>query len=177
MNINDYIMTLSLTLIQFVNENNIDIAFITETWLKDNDTHIISELSKPPYIFNSYPRIGHAGGIGILHKSTISLTTSKHLLTSSAEIVICSFSWRGSVIIKTIIIYRPPNLDFKQFLADFTIHIQPIITKNTIILGDLNIHVNNTTLKSSILFNSTLINNSLEQHIKFPTQVHGNTLD
>ena len=37
----------SLTLIQFFNENNIDITFITETWLKDNDTHIISELSKP----------------------------------------------------------------------------------------------------------------------------------
>ena len=128
-------------------------------------------------IFNSYPHIGHSGGIGILYKSTISLTTSKHLLTSSAEIVICSFSCRGSVIIKTIIIYRPPNLDFKQFLADFTIHIQPIITKNTNILGNLNIHVNNTTLKSSILFNSTLITNSLQQHIKFPTHVHGNTLD
>ena len=69
-------------------------------------------------------------------------------------------------------------MDFKQFLADFTIHIQPIITKNTIILDDLNIHVNNTTLKSSTLFNSTLIKNSLQQHIKFPnTHVHGNTLN
>ena len=68
-------------------------------------------------------------------------------------------------------------MDFKQFLADFTIHIQPIITKNTIIPSDLNIHVNNAALKSSILFNSTLIKNSLQQHIKFPNHVHGNTSD
>ena len=53
----------------------------------------------------------------------------------------------------------------------------PLITLNTIILGEFNIHVNKNESRDATTFYKFLKNNILLQHIYFPTHIHGNILD
>ena len=73
--------------------------------------------------------------------------------------------------------YRPPNLKFQDFIKDFLSHLPQNITSNTILLVDFNIHVNKTSLGSSIDIKDLLSNNDIKQHITFPTHICGNILD
>ena len=136
-----------------------------------------SLLSAPPYNFVNFPRTGRGGDLGILYHSTITISTLKHIVTTSMELVICIITRRYHPAIKVFIIYRPPNLDLKNCISDFIEHVTPNTTQNTIILGDLNIHVNKISQASSTDFLDLLENNNLKQHIDFPTHTCGNILD
>ena len=93
------------------------------------------------------------------------------------ELVICTISQKCKQSIKFIIMYRPPNLEFQDFIKDFLSHVPQNITSNTILPDDFNIHVNKTSLGSSIDFKDLLSNNNLKKHITFPTHICGNILD
>ena len=97
-------------LLNFCNLNSIDIAF-TETWMREINKPTQPLLSAPPYNFVNFPRTGRGGGLGILYHSTITISTLKHIVTTSMELVICIITRRYHPAIKFFIIYRPPNLD------------------------------------------------------------------
>ena len=73
---------------------SLDILFITETWLSPIDTPHIAELNSPPYTFIHHPRDSKhpGGGIGILFKSTLVISTvTKHTFNHS-EALSCAIS-------------------------------------------------------------------------------------
>ena len=74
-------------LLNFCNLNSIDIAFITEIWMREINKPTKSLLSAPPYNFVNFPRTGRGGGLGILYHSTITISTLKHIVTTSMELV------------------------------------------------------------------------------------------
>ena len=100
----------------------------------------------------------------------------KHIVTTSMELVIFIITRRYHPAIKVFIIYRPPNLDFKNIISDFIEYVTPNTTQNTIILVYLNIHVNKISLASNTDFLDLLENNNLKQHID-STHTCGNILD
>ena len=51
-------------------ENKMDIFGLTETWLKQDEKHIIGEIVPDGYSYNSVPRAdGSAGGLLLVFKS------------------------------------------------------------------------------------------------------------
>ena len=51
-------------------EENIDIMFLTETWLHKGDEKLVEPIKPPGYYFRSFPRIGRrGGGIAFLMKT------------------------------------------------------------------------------------------------------------
>ena len=71
-------------------------------------------------------------------------------------------------------VYRPPDGSIPQFLDIFTELLVDILTCNTnlVVLGDFNIHVNDTNNPNA---NMTAL--GLKQHVEGPTHKSGNCLD
>ena len=143
---------------------NIDVAIITETWLTAKHTHTINLLSSPPYTFLSFPRDSRAGGIGIMYKSHLTISSTNHILSPNAEFVTFSLHSHNSKSIKWIVVYRPPDSSISSFIDEFIVLIESFSTDNFIILGDFNMMMNKSQIYSTKLFQSTLIRNSLFQH-------------
>ena len=95
--------------------------------------------------------------------------------------------WRiksGNQCVFAVSIYRPPytttnQITDAQFTTDFAEWI-PYITiqyKNTIILGDFNIHINDSMDANASIFQDVMAASGLSQWVDFPTHRLGNTLD
>ena len=80
------------------------------------------------------------------------------------------------ISLSLLLIYRPPNNDYRSFITDFTDIVHDNSTENLLILGDFNFHVN-TDLLHHYKFKMTYNELNLTQHVNFPTHIHGNTLD
>ncbi|XP_071784465.1 uncharacterized protein [Asterias amurensis] len=60
--------------LEIFDENNVDVLCITETWLKENDTVTIAELTSLGHRFIHNPRMGKSGGgVGLLYKPELAL--------------------------------------------------------------------------------------------------------
>ncbi len=75
------------------------------------------------------------------------------------------------------LVYRPPITNM-QFLSDLCELLTIASAQSTamLLLGDFNIHVDTDTVHA-LEFMSVLECFNLQQHIDFPTHVHGHTLD
>ena len=60
-------------LVDHILEHDVDIVFITETWILEDDRVVIGELALPGYEYLDFPRgsVNHGGGIGILYKKPL----------------------------------------------------------------------------------------------------------
>ena len=63
------------TIIDQVVHNDIGLCTITETWLNDDDSAMIAQLSFAGYIFKNFPRqsLRRGGGTGILYRDSLSV--------------------------------------------------------------------------------------------------------
>ena len=68
-------------ILDLLNDLDLDFLCLTETWLSNNDTPIISSLNTDTHCFVHLPRDGlHlGGGIGLLYNKNIKLTNNKDL--------------------------------------------------------------------------------------------------
>ena len=81
----------------YVLELDLDILFLTETWLRSGsvDSAFIRELTPAGYSFKHKPRVAkhRGGGLGILFKSSIGLKVKDNITTmTSFECMECSFT-------------------------------------------------------------------------------------
>ena len=80
-------------------------------------------------------------------------------------------------------IYHPPKGKHNTTNGMFIDGITELLTnklpqyQDSILLGDLNVHIEDQTNADAIIFNKTMRALGLEQHISAPTHVRGNTLD
>ena len=153
---------------------NLDILFITETWLSPLDSPLIATLNSPPYQFIHNPRDSPhpGGGTGILYKSTLTLSNISHHSFLHSEALSCAISSPFSRTFNISLFYRPPSPSINLFLDEFRLFLHSI-SPTTIIQGDFNIPNPPMTLSLNKLLHSF----NLTQHITSPTHVHGNTLD
>ena len=77
------------------------------------------------------------------------------------------------------VIYRPSNSSVPVFATDFLDPIETSINENVklLILGDLNIPMNNPDSPDTNIFQDVLGSLGLHNHITFPTHRQHNTLD
>lgn len=167
----------------YISEHDIDIMFITETWLRAEDPVVIAECSPPGYTFMNVPRpTDPHGGIAVIFKSPLQL----HLkvcesVTFSTFELAHVVSKAGSI--HFLVVYRPPpssrnrfrTADFLQELDDLTAEISRL--SGRVLLRDFNIHVDMPSKSEVAQFLSIIESANLSQHVHDATHNMGHTLD
>ena len=170
----------------FITDQNVDIMFLTETWLSvDSHQVAINEVAPPGYNFINIPRkTDDHGGIGILHKKQLKLHVHPpDFVAETFEHAIISDKERK---IYFVVVYRPPpstenRFTTSKFLSEFDeflLHITTLSNK-TFLLGDFNVHVDIPTKPDARHFLALIEGSGLHQHVVGPTHKHGHrhTLD
>ena len=76
------------------------------------------------------------------------------------------------------VLYRPPKQDVPQFLGKLRMLLSriPVSTLPCVITGDFNLHIDVSSQRTN-QFLDILSSFDLQQHVKFPTHIHGHSLD
>uniref|UniRef100_A0A8C1LVW7 Reverse transcriptase domain-containing protein n=2 Tax=Cyprinus carpio TaxID=7962 RepID=A0A8C1LVW7_CYPCA len=165
----------------FVNDllfdRKFDFLCLTETWQKSNDFYHLNYSVPSGYAFICKPRtIGRGGGLAVLYKEKWKVTALPETDYTSFESVALQIN--GFVPTIIAIVYRPPkaNSVFQQEFSTFLTSLCSL-SPNVVLVGDFNIHVDNTENSCSREFLSCLDSFGLQQFINVPTHSKGHTLD
>ena len=172
----------------FIHNGQVDIAFITETWLNSVGHEPIEKCLTPTdYRLASFPRPTLGGGIAILYKDSLhpllSFSQSLPFSHSSFEHVqVCFQSTPHPITFSCV--YRPPpsstnKLTTRMFLSEFDqlLDHYSLLPGNLIVLGDINVHYDNPDSYDTKHICSSLSHHNMSQHISEPTQQAGHILD
>ena len=126
---------------------------------------------------------GRRGGtVALIYKNSLKIKTKEVVKYVQFEYLICNLVTNNSSVSLTVV-YRPPpsqeNLpnnntflvEWEELLSDFT------TTSEVVIVGDHNIHFDNTTHHHTIAMEKTVESFDLQQHVHQPTHYCGHTLD
>ena len=167
------------TIVDLVTSNSVDILGLTETHIRSYDTaSFISELTPVGYKLFHVPRPNKlGGGVGFIVNKSFNVTVVSSPIFTSFESIVISVKWLNNSL-NLASIYRPPQLSSTSFLHDFMsfVSFTSTLPSPTIISGDFNIHMDSSS-NISTDFKSLLDSCDLTQYIKFPTHIHGHTLD
>ena len=171
-------------LCDYVLDKDIDVTFLTETWLYPDDHAVIGECTPAGYSFINFPHGGSDfhGGIGVIYKTQLNFmiiespvisTTFEHgLVTDQARSVLF------------VVVYRPPPSQINKFRsADFLTEFDNFVTEidnipgKHLFLGDFNVHIDVPSKPEASKFLTTLSSSGLHQFVSGPTHNHGHTLD
>ena len=170
--------------VESVLNDQYDLLVVIETWLKENDTVVRTMSTPSSYMLRDHIREGRmGGGIGLLCKEVLNpklIKCGEHLSYSFAEY---SFKFSNENFL-LFIVYRPPYSEnnpvtVNTFFTEFDTHLEALIDNNVklLIVGDFNIHVNNSSDTNTLKFKDLLDTYGLTNNIDFPTHMGGNTLD
>ena len=174
----------SSTIYDFICDGKADMCAMTETWLCDNDSAVIHEITPPGYHFVHQPRVNRrGGGTGLLFKESIDarqVTAGEKISFEFAEYHVLFKAFQ----LKLINIYRPPyseshRVSINVFLNEFSEFLQVHLLSSIplLVTGDFNIHVDSEDNPESRSFKDLLESLCCTQHVQFCTHTHGHTLD
>jgi len=170
----------TVEIIDVIDYLNLDLLFITESWIISNDTDapILSCITPPDYQYFSAPRLGRAGGgIVIIYRSIFN-TEFTILSNDCCEMVKCLIKTTNKSLI-FLIIYRPPTfpyVSFVDYLQDLILEAQQVVS-NIFVVGDVNIRVDVDQDPASKVLTRMLDELGYTQIVKFPTHNLAHTLD
>ena len=138
------------SIMSFLDENSIDIAFIQESWLRKSDGHIISEIKEYNYQIITYRksrRLDLGGGVAIIFKRHLKLQQVKTENFRSFESISCQvITEKGPILFCNI--YRPgysPKNRYtaNNFFSEFILFIEKLDSHSlpTFLVGDYNFHL------------------------------------
>ncbi len=165
-----------------------DIVVLSETWLLTSDEAdevCVNELLPSGYNIHRVDRNTgqRGGGLAVIYKNNIRLKFHKQTHFVQFECVGCTLNI-NSYTLNLYGVYRPPPTaqnglttssfiaEWSQFLSELTVSSAEII-----ILGDVNIHMDQTSQMQTRNFNESLQTTALQQHIHEPTHYRGHTID
>jgi hypothetical protein len=168
----------------FILQHNLDIMFITESWMRDTDedNFIFHKACPPSYKYFNIPRLGKkGGGIAIICNDKVKISALSTIATSSfSTFEHALFSFSSTKTIVCCLIYRPPGTSISHFMSELSDLCSTLIAFDEIILlGDFNVsHLfqqHNTGNNNEL---SDVIDTfSLVQHVNAPTHSCGGVLD
>ena len=135
-------------ILELAAEHDLDLIFITETWIMPDDIPLISSLNTGPYSFSHLPRRNtnnYGGGIGIIFKSSLHVSPLRDHNNDHSEAFTCSISPPYSKTFNISLFYRPPSSSIPLFLSEFY-SFTHLMTQSNIIIGDFNIATNLSTI-------------------------------
>ena len=166
--------------------NNLEFAILTETWLMDNFDDTVwcvtsSHQNCGFKLLTSNHNSRRDGGLAIVYKDGLEVDLIQEGELPSFHFAIWRIkSWNQCFF--AISIYRPPYIPSNhwcKFITEFAEWFSYITTqyKNTIVLGDLNFHVNDNMDVNANIFQDTMAATCLAQWVDFPPHRLGNALD
>lgn len=135
----------------YIDEREMDLVALTETWLGDDETAAVSELCGDDFTLVHQPRSGarRGGGVGVLFRKTLQLVSRCEVDTHAREAfhVILRNNCIGCTT-RVIVVYRPPSSDFRSFLDDVgkVLLIASAHPSETIVCDDFNTRGNTLDL-------------------------------
>mgnify|MGYP003547058831 FL=1 len=185
----------SASLSNYLSSHPTDILSLNETWIQPDDSpNFASSLIPPRYSIIHTPRSTgqKGGGVAIVFRSFLKITRLATTLPTpkSFELMTTKLICGNKQFI-LINIYRPPSHTFinpitkepvskdliQLFYEEFTSLLEHFISSPSelIITGDFNIHFDNP--HASTKFSDILSSFDLHQHVSFPTNDHGHSID
>lgn len=168
--------------IEFLNEHDCDLCFISESWLKLTDTSVISEIKDFGYDIKFQPRKGkRGGGVCVVYKSLFDVKKCKTKSYKSFELLEVTVK-SATDLIRVSTFYRTGKMSVQErstFINDFDDYLQCLVDKKgeKILCGDFNIHVeNDSDIERNALY-FTAQSYGFNQIINQATHRNGGTLD
>ena len=164
-----------------INELDLDILMLTETWLCNNisDSSKIKEMTPKLHNFYHKPRENKlGGGVGIFIKKSFTKVQLMNTINFSSfeylDVKITSVNKN----IRIILIYRPPNKSKNEFIEELSDLIETFEdTRNIVLCGDFNLHIDNQNDTYVKRFTDILENNDLINKVNSPTSIGNHIID
>ena len=161
-------------------DNHIDIAFLTETWLTDHSNSITADIKSYGYTIIHEHRIDlRGGGAALLFRSALQYNRVDLQVReiSTFEYVSVSLSCTSDMKILLLCIYRTGTLSKKFFHElDCLLSVASLKSDYILIGGDFNIHME-TVNEHSTELNKLTSSYGLHQIIDQPTHINDGTID
>ena len=161
-------------------DEDLDIAAITETWMISQHSHITAELRDIGYNIYHFNRdVKKGGGVALIFRNTFKLISGKTFSSDYFECILVTIACDTGRKLNVLVVYRYSELPPAFFLTEFYKILENVFInfRNVIILGDFNLHVNEKLSPTILKFHDMLASFSLTQIIESPTHILGNTLD
>lgn len=158
---------------------NIDIAFITETWLNELYSPCLDMLVPTGFsIINKDRKDQRGGGVAIIHKDNIAIMEIESCKYNTFECLTTNIKTKDNGNVLCHLLYHPPGNTsaFGEHLSDLIAHCA-LVDANNLILGDLNLRWNETNNPLIQTLSNLLCDNNLTQHCTEETHYKGATLD
>ena len=155
-------------------DHSADVGFTIETWLKSDKNKVTADIKSYGYTLKHNirkdPEKDRGGGVGIIVRSTLSVTQLSSKSFTSFEHVAIKLNCTNKKKILLISIYRLLYVPVAVFLEEFPelLEIYTMMNEDFIIAGDINIHVE-TDEYSSVKFHEIIDIFDLKQHVTGPT--------
>ena len=170
-----------LAIADHILDNQLEMMAISETWLKSSrDSNVIKDIVANGYCIKHTPRpTGKGGDVAIIHKSEIVLHKQDTDAFRSFEHIECRLKTPMSSM-RIVVVYRPPPSakngltttvffdEWDRFIDQHTIKPGPLI-----IMGDLNIHIDNTTNADARRLINSVNATGMVLHVREPTHRKG----
>jgi hypothetical protein len=167
-----------------VEDHQLDIVLITESWLPEDDALIRKEITPQGFNMIDLPRKGKkGGGVAVMFRDKLRLRqmSSQHFVSiKEAELLFCELSLPGcSTTVLLVVIYRPPG-SATTFLETFSELLAQISAERgeVLLAGDFNIHAESVSSDGSARrFLSIISDCGFQYSALGPTHENGHTLD
>ncbi|KAJ1209000.1 hypothetical protein NDU88_004379 [Pleurodeles waltl] len=169
----------AIKLLDLLDSTAPDVAFLMETWLNATSAPDIAIANPQGYTISRRDRTnGVGGGIAIIHKDSIKISTNTDDSFTTAEHMHFQIHTDPNTTLRGTLIYRPPGPrpQFSDTIADL-ISTHALASTDYILLGDLNFHLENNNDANSTALINNLANLGLKQLVTTPTLAAGHTLD
>ena len=165
-------------------DNKVDLCAITEMWIKKDDIEAITK-EVPPlgYKIFSKPRTTgkNGGGLALVYKDYLTvneLIAENHTFNT---IEIQGYHVRlDHISINLYVTYRIPSMSIISFCDELSQVLEEDIAKpadKTLLVGDSNIHVDDSSDSDTITFMDLLDSYNMLNKVTFPTHVKHHSLD
>ena len=163
-----------------INEKQLDLFAVTETWITDHDTTVIQEMVPKTHSFVHNPRCnGRGGGVGLFVSNAIKkIKKCKTRNYDTFELLQVECEINGNKM-TVIIIYRPPNTSVSVFIDEFQLYLETIdmVSANIIICGDFNLWLDDCEARYVPQFIETIATFNLVNIVNKPTSMSGHIID
>ena len=162
-----------------ITKANAALCALTETWIKEEDDITLLHLCPSGYKCISIPRkVRSGGGPTLIYQDNINLKCEKEYSFNTMECADFSIKLPSKTI-HLRLIYRSPDGSVLQFCQELTTYLEQNIntTGNTLLMEDLNIHINDPENQDTITFDDTIESLGLRNQVNFLTHRLQHTLD
>ena len=171
-------------LCEFLKDNDCDLCFVTEAWLKLKDESVVAEIIDMGYDIKFQPRRGskRGGGVAVLFKPDLYVDKCTVVFFKTFEVLQTTVKGFDNSLMRVSTFYRTGQLSKDKrmlFMKEFDRYLESLVglKGENILCGDLNIHVEDSSNPNTVALYSVTESYGYSQIVNGATQQDGGTLD